>query len=160
MSHRIPTPRKLLLPLVLFTLVLPWGIAVAQPAFPVIELRAGAHLIKAEVAATLEARDVGLMNRRSLPADRGMLFVFPEAHRHCMWMRNTHIPLSVAFLDDTGVIVNIADMQPDTLAEHCAARPVRYALEMNRGWFQRKGLGPGSRVRGIEKSPQGPQSGR
>ena len=128
---------------------------VAQGAPPLLKLRVGGHRIIAEVAATLEARDVGLMNRRSLPADHGMLFVFPEAHRHCMWMHNTQIPLSVAFIDDMGAIVNIEDMQPDTTDYHCAARPVRYALEMERGWFKRRGLVAGVHIDGLENAPFG-----
>jgi uncharacterized membrane protein (UPF0127 family) len=128
---------------------------VAQGASPLLKLRVGGHHIRAEVAATLKARDIGLMNRRSLLLDHGMLFVFPEAHRHCMWMRNTQIPLSVAFLDDRGTIVNIEDMQPNTTDYHCAARPVRYALEMERGWFKRRGLVAGVHIDGLENAPFG-----
>jgi hypothetical protein len=95
------------------------------------------------------------MKRKSLAPDRGMLFIFPEAHRHCMWMKNTDLPLSVAFLEDNGTIVNIADMKPQTEDYHCAARPVRYALEMNSRWFSRKGFGPGLIVTGLEKEPDG-----
>jgi len=127
----------------------------AQGASPALKLKAGGHGIKAEVAATNEARDIGLMNRRSLPANHGMLFVFPEARRHCMWMLNTKIPLSVAFLDNRGTIVNIEDMQPNTEDFHCAARPVRFALEMERGWFQKQGLAAGSQIRGLKKAPPG-----
>lgn len=127
----------------------------AQAASPVLTLKADRHLIKVKVAATLESRDIGLMNRRSLSVNHGMLFVYPEAHRHCMWMRDTHIPLSVAFLDDRGTIVNIEDMQPDTEDYHCAARPVRYVLEMGRGWFKRRGLIAGVQIDGLEKAPLG-----
>lgn len=127
----------------------------ARGAPPALTLKVRGHRVKAEVAATLEARDIGLMNRRSLPADHGMLFVFPEAQRHCMWMLNTHIPLSVAFIDDTGTIVNIEDMQPNTEQFHCAARPVRYALEMARGWFKKRGLASGAQVSGLGKAPPG-----
>ena len=81
--------------------------------------------------------------------DAGMLFIFDEPQVHCMWMKNTLIPLSVAFIDDRGAIVNIEDMQPQTEDSHCAAQPVRYALEMNRGWFKARGVKPGSRLGGI-----------
>jgi len=134
---------------------MPLCMAIAQTVLPTIQLKAGRHYVKAEVAATLDSRDRGLMDRHSLPADRGMLFVFPEAHRHCMWMHNTSIPLSVAFIDDKGTIVNIADMKPDTENYHCAARPVRYALEMNAGWFRKKGVDTGSRISGLENAPPG-----
>jgi len=126
-----------------------------QTSLPALVLKAGEYRINAEVAATLTSRDRGLMNRSSLPADSGMLFVFPEDHAYCMWMKNTLIPLSVAFLDDKGTIVNIADMLPRTEENHCAARPVRYALEMNLGWFRAKGIGPGARISGMEKAPRG-----
>jgi hypothetical protein len=89
------------------------------------------------------------MYRKSMPQNAGMLFIFDEAEVHCMWMKNTLIPLSVAFIDDRGAIVNIEDMAPQTEASHCAAQPVRYALEMNRGWFAARGVKPGSRLGGI-----------
>jgi uncharacterized membrane protein (UPF0127 family) len=126
-----------------------------RAAPPTIGLKAGGHRIVVEVAATLESRDVGLMNRKHLPPDRGMLFVFPEAHRHCMWMHNTSLPLSIAFIDDGGAIVNIAEMLPNSETYHCAARPVRYALEMNRGWFRQRGLGPGAHIDGLSRAPTG-----
>jgi hypothetical protein len=125
----------------------------AEAQSPTIALSAGRHPIQAEVAATFESRARGLMHRRSLPTDRGMLFVFPEAGPQCMWMKNTYVPLSVAFLDERGVILNIADMQPQTEDSHCAVAPARYALEMNRGWFAAKGVRPGARISGIERAP-------
>ena len=82
-----------------------------------------------------------------------MLFIFPDEARHCMWMRNTLIPLSVAFIDRRGAIVNVQEMKPRTEESHCSARAVPYALEMNRNWFASKGLKPGARVGGIEKAP-------
>lgn len=149
------TSRKHILWCAALALFMFWSIVAARADSPVLQLMAGGHRIKAEVAATLESRDRGLMDRNALPADQGMLFVFPEERRHCMWMRNTHIPLSVAFIDDNGTIVNIADMRPDTEEDHCAARPVRYALEMNSKWFQKRGVAPGSRILGLEKAPRG-----
>jgi uncharacterized membrane protein (UPF0127 family) len=123
------------------------------PAFaqepPVVQLNAGMHLIRAEVAADFGTRMRGLMHRPSMPQNAGMLFIFDEATQHCMWMKNTLIPLSVAFLDDRGTIVNIADMEPHSEQSHCAVRPVRYALEMNRGWFAARGIKPGSRLGGF-----------
>ena len=139
-------PQKLLCSLLL--LISP--IALAQPV-PIMELRAGFHRIEAEVAATQAVRMQGLMQRRSLGSNQGMLFVFPFADRHCMWMRNTLLPLSVAFLDAQGKIINIEDMQPETEDNHCAASPARYALEMNIGWFSAKGIKPGFQIGGIEK---------
>jgi uncharacterized membrane protein (UPF0127 family) len=114
----------------------------------VIQLNAGMHLIQAEVVSDPGSRAQGLMHRKSLPQNAGMLFIFDEPAIHCMWMKNTLVPLSVAFVDDRGTIVNIADMEPHSEASHCAARPVRYALEMNRGWFAARGIKAGSRLRG------------
>jgi uncharacterized membrane protein (UPF0127 family) len=118
------------------------------------ELAAGFHRIEAEVAATNPARMQGLMHRRAMPDQRGMLFVFPQNAQHCMWMKNTFLPLSVAFLDEEGRITNIEDMQPQTETNHCAARPARYALEMNLGWFARRGLKAGDAIGGIERAPR------
>jgi uncharacterized membrane protein (UPF0127 family) len=96
----------------------------------------------------------GLMDRRSMPANQGMLFVFTQAARHCMWMRNTYLPLSVAFLDDEGRILNIEEMQPQSEDNHCAASAARFALEMNLDWFASKGIKPGMRIAGVDKSPR------
>ena len=130
-------------------------LAGAQQPPRTLELSAGVYRISAEYAETAEARDRGLMDRYSLPANHGMLFIFPEAHRHCMWMRNTRIPLSVAFLDDEGRIVNIAEMQPETDDYHCADQPVHYALEMNKGWFEKRRIRSGARISGIGQAPAG-----
>lgn len=131
------------------------GAALAQTAMPVVELTAGFHRIEAEVAATDQNRQTGLMQRKSMPAQRGMLFVFPQPNAYCMWMRNTLIPLSVAFLDAEGKIINIEDMQPQTEDNHCAKKMASYALEMNLGWFAQRGLKAGTRLNGIEKAPRG-----
>lgn len=120
---------------------------------PRIELTAGMYRIDAEVAANQPNRMQGLMHRRMMPQHQGMLFVFTEANRHCMWMRNTLLPLSVAFVDEQGVILNIEDMEPQTENNHCAAKPARFALEMNKGWFAQKGLKPGLRLNGLDKAP-------
>lgn len=127
--------------------------AAQAPAARSIELGAGMHLIHAEVADSFGTRMQGLMHRRSLPPNGGMLFVFDEEAIQCMWMKNTLIPLSVAFLDASGAIINIADMRPRTEESHCAARPARYALEMTQGWFAKHGVRAGARLRGLEKLP-------
>jgi len=120
-----------------------------QNSFPTITLSAGINQIHAEVAATAAAREKGLMYRRSLPLNSGMLFDFERpAEKVCMWMKNTLIPLSVAFMDNDGVILNIEDMQPQTEDNHCSApnKAVRYALEMDLGWFAQKHIEPGQRI--------------
>ena len=130
--------------------------ACAQSAFaqlPRLDLSAGIHRIVAEVAATEPARQQGLMHRRSMAPQDGMLFVFQEAAPYCMWMRNTFIPLSVAFLDDKGIILNIAEMNPQSDDSHCAKGDARFALEMNRGWFAARRIGPGARIGGINRAP-------
>jgi uncharacterized protein len=122
-----------------------------QPPLPTVELGAGMHLIRAELAATDATRALGLMHRGSLAPNGGMLFVFDAPGAYCMWMKNTPLPLSVAFVDAAGAIVNIEDMQPHTEQSHCAARPVTYALEMRQGWFAARGIRAGERLRGLEK---------
>jgi uncharacterized membrane protein (UPF0127 family) len=138
--------------ILLFITLLASAQALAQ--MPRIELNAGFHRIEAEVAADQPNRTQGLMNRRSMAANQGMLFVFTQADRHCMWMRNTLLPLSVAFLDEQGRIINIEEMAPQTETNHCAAAPARFALEMNQGWFAGKGIKTGQRIGGVEKSPR------
>ena len=142
---------KLLTMLSWFLLFLPLS---ASAEMPRIELTAGFYRIDAEVAADNSSRMQGLMNRKSMPANQGMLFVFTQPDRHCMWMRNTFLPLSVAFLDEDGTIINIEEMKPQTESNHCAQKPSRFALEMNSGWFSAKGLKPGLKVGGLEKSPR------
>lgn len=125
---------------------LAWAQGAAQQGLPVVTLQAGMHIIRAEVAADPAARATGLMFRQSLGPNQGMLFVFGERAMHCFWMRNTLIPLSIAFLDDRGRIVNIADMAPQTEDSHCPVAPVRFALEMEKGWFERRGITAGSQL--------------
>ncbi len=125
-------------------------LAVAQQ-LPRTELSAGVHLIRAEVADNFVTRMQGLMHRPSMGANEGMLFIFEEPGIQCMWMKNTLIPLSVAYIADDGSIINVEDMKPQTEDSHCAKKPVRYALEMNLGWFASKGLRPGAKLRGLEK---------
>jgi uncharacterized protein len=128
------------------------GNALAEP-FPEMELGMGMYRIQAEVATTEPTREQGLMFRENMAANQGMLFVFPDARRECMWMKNTLLPLSVAFFDDHGMIVNIEEMQAQTLNNHCSAKPIRFALEMNAGWFKQRGFKPGTPLRGLERAP-------
>jgi uncharacterized membrane protein (UPF0127 family) len=137
-------------PFVAFALCSFAGFAVAQQAqLRTVELRAGMFRIEAEVAATEAARETGLMNRRTMAQHQGMLFVFETSQEYCFWMKNTLLPLSIAFMDETGKVVNTAEMQPMSEANHCAAKPVRYALEMNQGWFSAKGIKAGSVISGV-----------
>ena len=125
----------------------------AQQSAPTLELATGIHRIEAEVVNTMASRMQGLMGRRTMPPQRGMLFVFDAEAKHCMWMKNTLMPLSVAFLDDQGRIANVEEMLPETETNHCAAKPVRYALEMNAGWFSSRRLGAGTVITGIDRAP-------
>jgi uncharacterized membrane protein (UPF0127 family) len=127
-------------------------LAQAQPApqrLEAITLNAGMHNIRAEVARTPEQRQIGLMMRTDLAPHEGMLFVFPQPAIQCFWMRNTPLPLSIAFLRDDGSVVNILDMAPHSENNHCSAEPVRYALEMHQGWFAKRGIKPGFKLKGA-----------
>ena len=119
-----------------------------QPRLRTIELTAGLHIIKAELAITPDQQATGMMFRREMATHEGMLFVNDDLGLRCFWMRNTLLPLTIAFLADDGTIVNLADMQPLSEQSHCSVRPVRYALEMNLGWFAKRGLKPGARLQG------------
>ena len=116
-------------------------------------LSAGLHLIDVQVALSSEQRTIGLMYRREMPQNEGMLFVFETPTIQCFWMKNTLIPLTAAFLEDDGTIVNLEDMKPQTTDTHCSKRPVRYVLEMNQGWFAKKGIKPGARLSGRPFPP-------
>lgn len=129
----------------------PPSLQAQQSRLPVITLTAGMNLIRAEVAARDADRQQGLMYREKMGANEGMVFVFEGPAQVCMWMKNTLIPLSVAFIDTTGTIVNIEDMQPQTTESHCARKPIRYALEMNQGWFRQKNIKPGMSIAGLPK---------
>jgi uncharacterized protein len=123
----------------------------ADVTFKTSSVKVAGHPIKVEVAAEEPQRLQGLMNRKSLGKEDGMLFIFDEPAYHAMWMKNTLIPLSVAFLDKDGVILNILDMEPQTLDTHMAAGPAVYALETNKGWFAAKKVKPGDKVTGLPK---------
>lgn len=120
---------------------------------PLRQLEVDGNRIIVEVAHTDATRERGLMHRQSLAENHGMLFVFFEAERHSMWMMNTNIPLSVAFLDKDGVILNISDMMPRTVTAHRSAGAAKYALEVNQGWFKKRNVKPGTRVTGLKKIP-------
>lgn len=150
---------SLLLRCLLFCLPLllpPLGAAAqqAQTGLPIIALTIGKHKLQAEVAATPGTRERGLMFRYDLGEDQGMLFVFTEARRHSFWMKNTPLPLSIAFIDPKGVIINIRDMAPFTTDSHAADGDALYALEVNRGWFAQRGIRAGDRVLGLERAPK------
>ena len=118
-----------------------------------IPLTISGYEIAAEVAHTQLSRSQGLMYRESLDENTGMLFVFPNSGYYSMWMKNTYIPLSVAFIDVRGVILNIAEMQPETLMSHDSAGMAKYALEMNKGWFAARKITAGTQVTGLERAP-------
>ena len=120
-----------------------------QPRLPTIEITAGMHVIQAEVAQSPAQQMVGMMFRKDMGANEGMLFVNADSSQRCFWMRNTLIPLSIAFIDDDGSVVNIADMQPQSEVSHCSAKPVRFALEMRQGWFAKRGIKAGFKLRGA-----------
>jgi uncharacterized membrane protein (UPF0127 family) len=124
-----------------------------QPRLQTIELTAGMHVIRAELAITPAQQATGMMFRTEMPGNEGMLFVNDDLGMRCFWMRNTLIPLTIAFVADDGTIVNLADMQPRSEASHCSAQPVRYALEMRQGWFAKRGLKAGARLRGKPFTP-------
>jgi uncharacterized membrane protein (UPF0127 family) len=120
--------------------------------FPVISLTAGINLIKAEVASTPDEREQGLMFRERMGQNEGMVFLFAAPETVCMWMKNTLIPLAVAFMDENGKIVNIEEMKAQTLDSHCAKKAVPYALEMNSEWFKQKNIKPGVTIEGLPKA--------
>lgn len=149
--------KRLLLSLCLLLPVL-HGPAHAQPApqlqLPRVTITAGMHLIQAQVATTPEQQATGLMHRKDMPSSEGMLFIFERPTRQCFWMKNTLLPLTAAFVADDGTIVNLADMKPQTTDSHCSTQPVRYVLEMNQGWFAKRGLKAGSRLGGPVFEPR------
>jgi uncharacterized protein len=119
-----------------------------QSNLPRVTLSVGMYQIDAQVAQTSDEHMTGLMFRKEMPQHEGMLFVFDQPSKQCFWMKNTLLPLSAAFIDDDGTLVNVEDMKPQTLDSHCSAKPVRYVLEMNQGWFSKKGIKPGVKLNG------------
>ena len=120
-----------------------------QPKLPTVALTAGMHVIQAELATTPTQQMIGMMGRRQMGAHEGMLFVYDAPAPLCFWMRNTLLPLTIAFIADDGRIVALADMQPLDETSHCTPEPVRFALEMNQGWFKKRGIKKGDRLRGA-----------
>ena len=114
-----------------------------------IKISAGMHQIDTQLAMTRIERQIGLMNRPSMPAHEGMLFVFEQPSKQCFWMKNTLLPLTAAFVADDGTIVNLVDMKPQVLDSHCSTKEVRYVLEMNQGWFAKRGIKAGSKLTGV-----------
>lgn len=125
-----------------------------QTGLPKITLKAGGQSIQADVAATEESRQHGLMFRTKMAKNEGMLFVFTQLGYHAMWMRNTPINLAVAYMDDQGKILSIHEMEAFNETSHQAAGPARYALEMNAMWFAQHKVKVGDRIGGLEKAPK------
>jgi len=120
----------------------------AQTGLPRAALTIGFHQLDVQIASTPTQQATGLMHRAEMPQHEGMLFIFPEPKQQCFWMKNTLIPLTAAFVADDGTVVNLEDMQPQTTQSHCSAKPVRFVLEVNQGWFKKKGLKAGLRLAG------------
>ena len=140
------------------SIAMAWGLLIAgyvsaqnapQPRLATIDLTAGMYVIQAEVAQTHREQSIGLMHRQKMADNEGMLFVYENAQIRCYWMRNTLIPLTIAFIDDDGAIINLKDMQPLDERSHCSIKPARFALEMNQGWFDQRGIKPGFKIRGL-----------
>jgi uncharacterized membrane protein (UPF0127 family) len=149
----MPTSIKVLRNIFASALLISSSIVLAQvnTGLPTVELKTGIYRIQAELADTHKAREVGLMNRTSMPTNSGMLFIFEQKAGHCFWMNNTKIPLSIAFIADDGKIVNIEEMQAETTNNHCPKAAVRYALEMNKQWFAERVIVPGTFITGLPK---------
>jgi uncharacterized membrane protein (UPF0127 family) len=137
--------------------LLSWLLVIGNPAqaqdlpqmdLPRIKISAGMHLIDTQLATTEQQRATGLMFRKDMPQTEGMLFIFEQASHQCFWMKNTLLPLTAAFVANDGTIVNLADMKPQTTDSHCSSQPVRFVLEMNQGWFAKKGIKAGSKLGG------------
>ena len=120
----------------------------AQTTLPRVKLAAGMHQIDAQVAQSIDERSTGLMYRRQMPLHEGMLFIFEQPSVQCFWMKNTVLPLTAAFVAADGTVVNLEDMRPMTTDSHCSAQPVRFVLEMNQGWFAKRGIKPGFKLTG------------
>jgi uncharacterized protein len=147
------SPMKSLLTSLLSLCLIATGPALAQEGaqltLPRIKVSAGIYQMDVQVAQTAKQREIGLMFRTEMPQQEGMLFVFEQPSKLCFWMKNTVLPLTAAFIADDGTIVNLADMKPQTTDSHCAMRPVRYVLEMNQGWFAKRGMKAGTRLAGV-----------
>ncbi len=146
-----PRFRHLAARLLLLVLALAPGVWAQQPQMHLTraKLSAGMHMLDVQLAQTPQERQIGLMFRKEMPPHEGMLFVFEQPATQCFWMRNTFIPLTAAFVADDGTIVNLADMKPLTEDAHCSAKPVRFVLEMNQGWFAKRNIQAGYKLTGA-----------
>ena len=118
----------------------------SEAGLPLVKLVVDGKPLNVEVARSVDEKSRGLMYRRELPESRGMLFVYEEPETLSFWMKNTFVALSIAYIDRDGIILQIEDMQPQTTTTHPSRRPAMYALEVNRGWFQRHEVEVGDRV--------------
>ena len=133
-----------------FSFQISWASGEEKPQnLPLISLSVGIYKLQAMVAETQEQRQMGLMYRKSMAPNEGMLFIFESSARQCFWMKNTFLPLSAAFVANDGQIVNIVNMEPHSLESHCSKKPVRWVLEMHQGWFQKRGIQAGDRMTGL-----------
>lgn len=126
-----------------------WAQGQAQLNLPRTLMSVGVHQIDAQVARTPQEHAIGLMFRKEMPPNEGMLFVFKEPSKQCFWMKNTLLGLTAAFVADDGTVVNLEDMQANTTDSHCSSQPVRYVLEVNQGWFAKKGIKAGAKLSGA-----------
>jgi uncharacterized protein len=118
-------------------------------------LTLGNQRIRAVVANTPESREQGLMHQTKLCQNCGMIFIFSKADRYSFWMKNTPLPLSIAFIEEGGRILNITEMQAHSTRSHVAQGAALYALEMNKGWFTKNGISSREQVHGLAEAPQG-----
>jgi len=147
-NHAMKKIATLLLTGLLSHAPLTFALESPQLNLPRTQITAGMYLIDTQLATNAEQRAIGLMFRPSMPIGEGMLFVFEVPSEQCFWMKNTLLPLTAAFVADDGTIVNMADMKPQTTNSHCSEKPVRYVLEMNQGWFAKRGIKAGFKLSG------------
>jgi uncharacterized membrane protein (UPF0127 family) len=152
--HRRLTPRPWLRTVLLSAAVTVFAARGWADPLVTYPLKIKGHTIRAELANTEQTRMTGLMFRTSLPENGAMLFVYDHDGTYAMWMKNTYLPLSVAFIDRRGIILNIEDMTPQTLDAHASIGPARYSLEMSQGWFAKRGIKQGDKLLGLEKLPR------
>ena len=145
--------RRILFAILLLVSAMPMWAQDGPQKLPSVALNAGMHNIQAELAQTPDERSIGLMFRKSMGANEGMLFAFEQPARQCFWMKNTLLPLSIAFVSADGTVVNIDDMKPQTLDSHCSVKEVPFVLEMNAGWFAKRGIKAGFKLKGPPFKP-------
>ena len=145
--------RRNLFAILLLVSAMPMWAQDGPQKLPSVALNAGMHNIQAELAQTPDQRSIGLMFRKSMGANEGMLFAFEQPAKQCFWMKNTLLPLSIAFVSADGTVVNIDDMKPQTLESHCSVKEVPFVLEMNAGWFAKRGIKAGFKLKGPPFKP-------